>query len=108
MVQRFSNMGRFATAWQAFLFSVFSWSFTIAEEPAQVVWRTPLEEVGQSGVCLQGDNLYLAIHTKLPRAKGGLVKSSDIVGQHPEVVAKMGEFYGKWWEQVGLRLGDRW
>jgi hypothetical protein len=47
-----------------------------------VVWRTPLQEVGQSGICVQGDQLYLSIHA-LPEAElsGGTLHASDIIGQ---------------------------
>jgi hypothetical protein len=47
-----------------------------------VAWRTSLSEVGQSGICVQGDQLYLTIHA-LPEAElsGGVLHSSDIIGQ---------------------------
>lgn len=60
-----------------FLFTRFS---LIAANTAQVVWRTKLKEVGQSGVCVQGDNLYLTIHKPL-KGEGANFRSSDIIGQ---------------------------
>ncbi|QDU97122.1 outer membrane protein assembly factor BamB family protein [Lignipirellula cremea] len=49
---------------------------------AEVVYRTPLSEAGQSGVCLHGDRLFLTVHAKLEGPlTGGFYDSSDIVGQ---------------------------
>jgi hypothetical protein len=49
---------------------------------ADLVYRTPLSEAGQSGICLQGDRLFLTVHAKLEgRLKGGYYFNSDIVGQ---------------------------
>lgn len=46
------------------------------------IFRTPLSEAGQSGVCLQGDRLFLTVHKKLSgELKEGFLYSSDIVGQ---------------------------
>ena len=48
----------------------------------KVVFRTPLSEVGQSGVCVSGDRLFLTVHKKLVGPlKGGFYFNSDIVGQ---------------------------
>jgi len=53
-----------------------------ANETAKVVWRTALKEAGQSGICLQGEHLYLTVHAPLTEEpKGSLLQSSDIVGQ---------------------------
>ena len=53
-----------------------SWLF------AEIVYRQPLNEAGQSGVCLHGDRLFLTIHSKLEGPlKGGFYFNSDIVGQ---------------------------
>ena len=57
---------------------------TGVSEPSvgKVVFRTPLSEVGQSGVCVSGDRLFLTVHKKLEGPlKGGFYFSSDIVGQ---------------------------
>jgi outer membrane protein assembly factor BamB len=49
---------------------------------AEVVYRTPLSEAGQSGVCLQGDRLFLTVHAPLKSpAKGGFYFNGNIVGQ---------------------------
>ena len=49
---------------------------------AEIAYRKPLNEAGQSGVCLHGDRLFLTIHSKLEGSlKGGFYFNSDIVGQ---------------------------
>ena len=49
---------------------------------AKIVYRQPLDEAGQSGVCLQGDKLFLTMHAKLEgRMKGGFFFNADVVGQ---------------------------
>ena len=49
---------------------------------AEIAYRKPLNEAGQSGVCLHGDRLFLTIHSKLEGPlKGGFYFNSDIVGQ---------------------------
>ena len=49
---------------------------------AKIVYRQPLDEAGQSGVCLQGDKLFLTMHSKLEgRMKGGFFFNADVVGQ---------------------------
>ena len=49
---------------------------------AEVVYRTPLSEVGQSGICLYGDKLFLTVHAKLEGSlKGGFYFNGNIVGQ---------------------------
>ncbi len=56
----------------------------IAREDAPIVpvWRMPLSEAGQSGICIHGDKLFLTVHKKLSGLlKGGFFYSSDIVGQ---------------------------
>ena len=53
-----------------------SWLF------AEIAYRQPLNEAGQSGVCLHGDRLFLTVHSKLEGPlKGGFYFNSDIVGQ---------------------------
>ncbi len=49
---------------------------------AEVIYRTPLSEAGQSGICLHGDKLFLTVHAQLdgPLDKG-FYYSSDILGQ---------------------------
>ena len=48
---------------------------------AKIVYRQPLDEAGQSGVCLQGDKLFLTMHAKLEgRMKGGFFFNGDVVG----------------------------
>ena len=55
---------------------------TAASLSAEIAYRQPLDEAGQSGVCLQGNRLFLTIHSKLEgRLKGGFYFNSDIVGQ---------------------------
>ena len=49
---------------------------------ADPVYRQPLDEAGQSGVCLHGDKLFLTMHSKLEgRMKGGFFFNADVVGQ---------------------------
>jgi hypothetical protein len=49
---------------------------------AEVVYRTPLSEAGQSGVCIRGDKLFLAVHAKLEGPlKDGFYFNGNIVGQ---------------------------
>ena len=49
---------------------------------AKTIYRQPLGEAGQSGVCLQGDKLFLTMHAKLEgRMKGGFFFNGNIVGQ---------------------------
>jgi outer membrane protein assembly factor BamB len=49
---------------------------------AKATFRTPLSEVGQSGICLSGDHLFLTVHKKLDGPlKGGFYFNSDIAGQ---------------------------
>ena len=49
---------------------------------AKIVYRQPLEEAGQSGVCLHGDRLFLTMHSKLEgQMKGGFFFNGNIVGQ---------------------------
>lgn len=47
--------------------SVFSQETAGVSEPSvcKAVFRTPLSEVGQSGVCVSGDRLFLMVHKKL-------------------------------------------
>jgi hypothetical protein len=53
-----------------------------ADKPPAVVWRIPLNEVGQSGICLHDDRLFLTVHAKLDGPpKGGFFFNGDIVGQ---------------------------
>ena len=52
------------------------------ELQAEVAYRTPLGEAGQSGVCLQGDRLFLTIHAPLEGPlRGGFYFNENIVGQ---------------------------
>ncbi|MGY8642028.1 MAG: outer membrane protein assembly factor BamB family protein [Verrucomicrobiales bacterium] len=56
----------------------FSQERTIAEP----IYRVPLSEAGQSGVCVQGDRLFLTVHKKLEgQPKGGFYFNGNIVGQ---------------------------
>lgn len=49
---------------------------------AEVVFRTPLSEAGQSDICLHGDKLFLTVHAKLAGPlKGGFYYNGNIVGQ---------------------------
>ncbi len=49
---------------------------------ANVLYRQPLDEAGQSGVCLHGDRLFLTIHAKLEgRMKGAFYFNGNVVGQ---------------------------
>ncbi|MCA9194343.1 MAG: PQQ-binding-like beta-propeller repeat protein [Planctomycetales bacterium] len=49
---------------------------------SEVVYRVPLSEAGQSGVCLQGDRLFLTVHARLDGPlKDGFYYNGDIVGQ---------------------------
>ena len=49
---------------------------------AKIVYRQPLDEAGQSGVCLYGDKLFLTMHAKLEGPmKGGFYFNGNIVGQ---------------------------
>ena len=55
---------------------------TSAALSAKTIYRQPLDEAGQSGVCLQGDKLFLTMHAKLEgRMKGGFFFNGNIVGQ---------------------------
>jgi len=59
---------------------VFAFASTAIQ--AEVVYRTPLSEAGQSGICLQGDKLFLTVHAKLNGPlKGGFYFNGGIVGQ---------------------------
>ncbi|MBT5597701.1 MAG: PQQ-binding-like beta-propeller repeat protein [Planctomycetaceae bacterium] len=49
---------------------------------AKTAFRTPLSEVGQSGVCVSGDHLFLTVHKTLEGPlRGGFYFNSDVVGQ---------------------------
>lgn len=49
---------------------------------AQVLYRTPLSEAGQSGICLNGERLFLTVHSQLEGPlKGGFYYNGNIVGQ---------------------------
>ena len=49
---------------------------------AEITYRQPLNEAGQSGICLHGDRLFLTMHSKLEgRLKGGFYFNGDVVGQ---------------------------
>lgn len=53
-----------------------------AAPPAEVIWRTPLKEAGQSGICAQRGNLFLTIHAPIKASSNrGLTKASDVIGQ---------------------------
>lgn len=46
------------------------------------VYRVPLSEAGQSGICLHGDRLFLTVHAKLRGPlQDGFYFNGDIVGQ---------------------------
>ncbi|MEO2013929.1 MAG: hypothetical protein ABGZ53_06110 [Fuerstiella sp.] len=49
------------------LVSLLAMGLTLANTAiqAKVVYCTPLSEAGQSGICLHGDKLFLAVHAKL-------------------------------------------
>ena len=66
---------------------------TAASLSAKIVYRQPLDEAGQSGVCLQGDKLFLTMHSKLEgRMKGGFFFNADVVGQcFDKLTSKYGE-----------------
>ena len=49
---------------------------------AKIAYRHPLNEAGQSGVCLHGDRLFLTMHSKLEgQPKEGFYFNGDVVGQ---------------------------
>ena len=49
---------------------------------AKAEFRTPLSEVGQSGVCVSGNHLFLTVHKVLEGPlEDGFYFNSDIVGQ---------------------------
>ena len=49
---------------------------------ASSVYRTPLSEAGQSGICLYGDRLFLTVHSRLQGPmNGGFYFSGSIEGQ---------------------------
>ena len=49
---------------------------------AEVVYRTPLSEAGQSGICLHGDRLFLTVHSQLKGPlQQGFYFNGDVVGQ---------------------------
>ena len=49
---------------------------------AEVIYRTPLSEAGQSGICRHGDRLFLTVHSRLDGPlKGGFYYNGNIVGQ---------------------------
>jgi len=55
---------------------------TTSTSVAEVVYRKPLNEAGQSGICLHGDRLFLTVHGRLEGPlKGGFQFNGDIVGQ---------------------------
>jgi hypothetical protein len=55
---------------------------SVASLSAEITYRQPLDEVGQSGICLHGDRLFLTMHSKLEgRMKGGFYFNGDVVGQ---------------------------
>jgi hypothetical protein len=55
---------------------------TAASLSAKIAYRQPLNEAGQSGVCLHGDRLFLTMHSKLEdQLKGGFYFNGDVVGQ---------------------------
>jgi len=65
-----------------FLFYFVAALFTQGRLQAQAVFRTPLSEAGQSGICLHEDRLYLTVHSRLDGPlNGGFYFNSDIVGQ---------------------------
>ena len=50
--------------------------------PAEVLYRTPLSEAGQSGICLSDNRLFLTVHKRLEGPlRGGFYFNGDIVGQ---------------------------
>ena len=61
--------------------SSFVLSSAFADEKAKTVWRTTLPQAGQSGICVQGDNVYLTIHAPIEGELKGLPKGKDIIGQ---------------------------
>ncbi|MEM7010667.1 MAG: PQQ-binding-like beta-propeller repeat protein [Verrucomicrobiota bacterium] len=63
-----------------FLCLLLAVSAVAGNDPAEVVWRTPLKEVGQSGVCVHGDQLFLTVHTPI-EGEGKNFRKSDIIGQ---------------------------
>ena len=40
-----------------------------------------LPQAGQSGICIQGDSIYLTIHSPIAGELKGLPKARDIIGQ---------------------------
>jgi len=61
------------------ILTVLLWSMPLC---AEVLYRTPLSEAGQSGICLSGDRLFLMVHDRLEGPlKGGFYYSGDTVGQ---------------------------
>ena len=57
----------------------FSWCGALRS--AEVIYRVPLGEAGQSGICLRGDRLFLTIHSRLEGPlQGGFFNSGDILG----------------------------
>ena len=53
---------------------------TFAEPKLTVLWRTPLNEAGQSGIAVHSGKVYLTIHAPLgdKLLKGGVMKSADV------------------------------
>jgi outer membrane protein assembly factor BamB len=57
-------------------------AFSQERKIAKAIYRVSLSEAGQSGVCVQGDRLFLTIHKTLQgRPKGGFYFNGNIVGQ---------------------------
>ncbi|MEO1997062.1 MAG: hypothetical protein ABGZ17_17475, partial [Planctomycetaceae bacterium] len=55
---------------------------SVACADAEIVYRTPWGEAGQSGICVYGDRLFLTVHAPLDGPlKGGFYFNGDIRGQ---------------------------
>ena len=58
-----------------------------ASPSAKIIYRQPLDEAGQSGVCLHGDKLFLTMHSKLEgRMKGGFFFNGDVLVVQGDVI----------------------
>jgi len=57
-------------------------AFSQERKIAEAIYRVPLSGAGQSGVCVQGDRLFLTVHKTLEgKPEGGFHFNGNIVGQ---------------------------
>lgn len=75
-------LGVLLSAAVAHLFSDLRGDEPVSAGAAEILYRQPLDEAGQSGICLWKDHLYLTLHKRLDGPlSGGFCFNSDIIAQ---------------------------